>query len=42
MTFVIARATHGLRTDLERFGLLDAGVEVIDSVAEAVERFLTG
>ena len=42
VTFVVARATHGLRSDLERFGLLDAGVEVIDSVAEAADRFRTG
>ena len=42
VTFVVARATHGLRSNHERFGLLDVGVEVIDSVAEAADRFQTG
>jgi sulfate permease, SulP family len=38
--FVIARATYGLRTDLERFGLLDGRIELVPSVSQGVARFL--
>jgi MFS superfamily sulfate permease-like transporter len=40
ITFVIARSTFGLRTDLERFGLLDGRVELVNSVSQGVARFL--
>jgi high affinity sulfate transporter 1 len=38
--FVIARASYGLRTDLERFGLLDGRIELVGSVSQGVARFL--
>jgi high affinity sulfate transporter 1 len=38
--FVIARAGFGLRTDIERFGLLDGHITLADSVSQGVARFL--
>jgi MFS superfamily sulfate permease-like transporter len=40
ITFVVARASFGFRSDLERFGLLDGHVTLADSVSQAVARFL--
>jgi high affinity sulfate transporter 1 len=40
ITFVIARSPFQLRTDLERFGLLDGGIVVVASVSQGVSRFL--
>jgi high affinity sulfate transporter 1 len=40
IAFVIARASFGLRTDIERFGLLDGHIALADSVSQGVARFL--
>jgi len=40
ITLVIARSSHGLRTDLERFGLLDGRIEIAGSLTQGVNRFL--
>jgi MFS superfamily sulfate permease-like transporter len=42
VAFVVARAGFGLRTDLERFGLLDGDghITLADSVSQGVARFL--
>jgi MFS superfamily sulfate permease-like transporter len=37
---VVARASFGLRTDLERFGLLAGRIELVQSVSQGVARFL--
>jgi high affinity sulfate transporter 1 len=40
ITLVIARPAYNLRADLERFGLLDAPVEIVGSVTQGVTLFL--
>jgi high affinity sulfate transporter 1 len=40
IAFVIARASFGLRTEIERFGLLDGHITLADSISQGVARFL--
>jgi high affinity sulfate transporter 1 len=40
IAFAIARSTYGLRTDLERFGLLDGRIELVPSLSHGVTQFL--
>ena len=40
IVLVVARSTFGLRSDLERFGLLDGRLEVVPSVTQGLNLFL--